>query len=138
MHGMAGRLSSVNCRAGPQLDHCQCLCFAWQALRYLLVVLRGSAGREALEALRPEPRALKRAYTGGRISQVVVTAAGMTPALVCEKHIRASGRKVQARSGAQWLCWLWSQAQLQPIRACRFTSPTIFCAHYYDNSVRHC
>ena len=86
MHEMAGRPSSVTC-AGPQTDHFQCLCSAWQALRYLLVVLRASAGREALEALRPEPRALQRAYTGGRISQVVLTAAGMTPALVCNNRV---------------------------------------------------
>ena len=89
MHEMTGRPSSVTC-AGPQTDH---LCSAWQALRYLLVVLQESAGREALEALRPEPRALERAYTGGRVSLLVVTAAGMTPALVCRNRTCVSAPK---------------------------------------------
>lgn len=87
MGRQAGRAQSFI----PQTDQFQYLYFTGQALRYLVVVLRGSAGREALEALRPEPRALERAYTGGRISQVVVTAAGMTPALICKEHTRAFG-----------------------------------------------
>ena len=115
---MPGRLGQFSC-AGPQLDYFQCLCFAWQALRYLLVVLRGSVGREALEALRPEPHALKRAYTGGRISQVVVTTAGMTPCLVCKAHVHILPQNASAiRSTVAVL--LWSQTQLQPIRACNF------------------
>ena len=47
-----------------------------QALQYLVVVLRASAGRAALEALQPESAALLRAYIGGRILGVNVTTAG--------------------------------------------------------------
>ena len=50
------------------------------------MVLRGSAGRAALEALQPEPAALLRAYTGGCILGVNVTTAGALSAWSMPMH----------------------------------------------------
>ena len=76
MHGSASRPSLVMMQGAPDLPSVSKM----QALHKLVVVLRGSAGRAALEALRPEPHVLERAYTGGSIRQVVVTTAGALPA----------------------------------------------------------
>lgn len=75
MHGITSRPSLATSHAGPGRATLP-FYTAPQALQYLVVVLRASAGRAALEALRPETAALLRAYTGGRLMSIIVTAAG--------------------------------------------------------------